>query len=99
MNFPADGNEETALANDNSDIGIEQVRFDLMPPSGEALNLTITGGLQFGLVPSNLFGVNISVGNEYVLLGAILANEWHADRNEELTLGFHTTLMPTDTFS
>lgn len=122
LNLPSDGNEETGMVpTANNTLGIEQARFDLMPPFGQGINLTLTGGvfnspiglqhqdpdqmdsitdgLQFAMAPANLFGLDISAGSERFSIGAIIANEWHQDDNEQLTFGFHTKLSPTDKLS
>ncbi|MEW6325093.1 MAG: hypothetical protein AB1515_06865 [Nitrospirota bacterium] len=121
LNIPADFNEDTGILNESDEIGIEQARFDLMPPFGKGINLTLTGGvfnapiglqhqdpdqrdsitdgLQFGMVPSNLFGLDIAGGNEIIWFGAIIANEWRTDADEQLTFGAHIKWTLTDKFN
>jgi hypothetical protein len=58
----------------------------------------ISTGLQFGLTPSNLMGLDLTIGRQAFSLSGIVANEWHANTDKQLSYGFYSKLTPIDTF-
>jgi hypothetical protein len=60
---------------------------------------TIDHSLQFALIPPNLLGLRAQFGKQNFSLGGIVANEWHADTDKQLSYGVYGTLSPSDKFN